>query len=125
MKVLLPKYVKIPTGRALSTVIKGFEKQGFPQCGGALLIEVPQDSPSDYHNRKRWHSVILQALVDDVGNFTDICVGWPGKVHDAHVLQNSQLYAKGERGHLFEERTTIINTTRVPVCVHIILSNTR
>ena len=122
VKVLLPKYVKIPTGRVLSTVIKGFEKRGFPQCGGALdgshiPIEVPQDSPSDYHNRKGWHSVILQALVDDVGNFTDICVGWPGKVHDARVLQNSQLYAKGERGHLFEERTTIINATRVPVCV--------
>ena len=106
---------KNPTGRALTTVIKGFEKRGFPQCGGALNgshipIEVPQDSPSDYHNRKGWHSVTLQALVDDVGNFTDIkfCVGWPGKVHNTRVLQNSQLYAKGERGHLFKERTTII-----------------
>ncbi len=59
-----------------------------------MYIEVPHDSPSDYHNRKGWHSVILQALVDDVGNFNDICVGWPGKVHDAYVLQNSQLYAK-------------------------------
>lgn len=36
VKVLLPKYVQIPTGSALTTVIKGFEKRGFPQCGGHI-----------------------------------------------------------------------------------------
>lgn len=122
VKVLLPKYVRIPTGSALTDVINGFDRKGFPHCGGAIdgthiPIEAPQESPADYHNRKGWHSVILQALVDDVGNFTDICVGWPGKVHDARVLNNSQLFAKGERGDLFEDRTAIINATRVPVVV--------
>jgi len=75
-------------GIALTNLISGFEKRGFPYCGGAfdgthIPIEAPQESPTDYHNRKGWHSVILQALVDDVGNFLDICVGWPGRVHDA------------------------------------------
>ena len=84
----------------------GFEKRGFPHCGGAIdgthkPIEAPQDSPSDYHNRKGFYSVILQTMVDDVGNFTDTCVGWPGRVHDAWVFHNYQLYAKGERGDLF------------------------
>ena len=122
VKVLLPKYVKIPVGSALTNVISGFEKRGFPHCGGAIdgthiPIEAPQESPTDYHNRKGWHSVILQALVDDIGNFLDICVGWPGRVHDPRVLHNSQLYTKGERGDLFEDRTAIINATRVPVVV--------
>ena len=122
VKVLLPKYVKIPVGSALTNVISGFEKRGFPHCGGAIdgthiPIEAPQESPTDYQNRKGWHSVILQALVDDVGNFLDICVGWPGRVHDPRVLHNSQLYTKGERGDLFEDRTAITNATRVPVVV--------
>ena len=122
VKVLLPKYVKIPVGSALTNLISGFEKRGFPDCGGAIdgthiPIEAPQESPTDYHNRKGWHSVIFQALVDDVGNFLDICVGWPGRVHGARVLHNSQLYTKGERGDLFEDRTAIINATRVPVVV--------
>ena len=55
--------------------------------------------------------------MDNVGNFLDICVGWPGRVHDARVLHNSQLYTKGERGDLFEDRMAIINATRVPVVV--------
>ena len=97
----------------------GFEKRGFPHCGGAIdgthiPIEAPQYSPLDYHNKKGFHSVILQAVVDDVWNFTDICVSWPSRAHDAWVFHNSQLYAKGERG---EDRTAVINATRVPVVV--------
>jgi len=57
VKVLLPKYIKITAGSALTDVMSGFEKRGFPNCGGAIdgthiPIEAPQDSPSDYHNRK-------------------------------------------------------------------------
>ena len=36
VKVLLPKYVKIPIGSALTNVISGFEKRGFLHCGGAI-----------------------------------------------------------------------------------------
>ena len=32
---------------------------------------------------------------------TDIYVGWPGKVHDAHVFTNSALSQKGHSGTLF------------------------
>jgi len=68
VKVLLPKYIKIPAGSALTDVMTGFEKRGFPHCGGTIdgthiPIEAPQDSPSDYHNRKGLHSVILQVML--------------------------------------------------------------
>ena len=36
----------------------------------------------------------LQGVVDRNYLFTDIMVGWPGSVHDARVLANSQLYRK-------------------------------
>ena len=44
---------------------------------------------SDYYNTKRWYSMIIQAIVL---YFHDICVGWPGSVHDARVFANSLIY---------------------------------
>ena len=37
------------------------------------------------------------------GRFTDIYISWPGRVHDARVLQNSTLYFKGQQGKLFPD----------------------
>ena len=30
----------------------------------------------------------------------DVCIGWPGKVHDAHVFSISEVYKKGMQGTL-------------------------
>ncbi len=59
--------------------------------------------PADYYNRKGWHSIILQGTVDNVGKFTNINIGWPGRVHDARVFVNSSLYQKGQGGTLFPD----------------------
>ena len=32
---------------------------------------------------------------------TDVCIGWPGSVHDARVLDNSSLNARAQAGTLF------------------------
>ena len=50
------------------------------------------------YNRKGWHSIVLQALVDHDYKFMNTYVGWPGSVHDARILSNSEVYAKGESG---------------------------
>ena len=71
--------------------------------GCHIPIEAPRNCPADYHNRKGWHSIILQGLVDP-----DTNVGWPGRVHDSRVLQNSELYAKAESGNLFPEQTVMM-----------------
>lgn len=42
-------------------------------------------------NRKGWHSVILQAVVDRSGRFINVHIGWAGRVHDARVFANSDL----------------------------------
>ena len=73
------------------------DRAGFPQIVGCvdgchIPIKAPQSNPEDYVNRKGFHSIILQALVDANYLFLDICVGWPGKVHDARLFRNSSLY---------------------------------
>ena len=74
------------------------EKYRFPQCfgvvdGSHIPIVSPQYYPADYYNRKGWHSVILQGTVNHLGQFIDVNVGWPGRVHDARVFSNSKILA--------------------------------
>ena len=58
---------------------------------------------SSYINKKSYHSIVMQALVDSNYLFRDIVVGWPASVHDARVFSNSQLYALGCSGRLFHQ----------------------
>ena len=120
VRVLLGKYIRIPMDSALSAVLSGFARKGFPQCAGAIdgchiPIEAPQQCPADYHNCKGWHSIILQGVVDHDGCFIDINVGWPGRVHDSRVLHNSELILRGESGSLFPQQTQLMSDVRVPI----------
>ena len=119
---LAAQYISIPTGQGLRRIVNGFSsKWGFPQCIGAIdgshiPIIAPSENPLDYYNRKGYHSVILQALVDHEYRFLDVYVGWPGSVHDARVLGNSTLYRNCESGILPHWPRTISNTT-VPLLI--------
>ena len=121
VKILLPKYIRIPTGDSLKAVIEGFqEKLGFPQCVGVvdgthIPIVSPVECPADYYNRKGWHSIIMQGTVDHLGHFIDIYVGWPGRVHDARVFVNSSLYKKGQDGALFPDWKRTISGKEIPL----------
>lgn len=120
-QVLMPDYIKWPRGDDLIQVIEGFRQRwGFPQCAGAIdgshiPIIAPEDNHCDYFNRKGWHSVILQGVVDHQFCFTNIYTGWPGSVHDARVLKNSEVYTKAERGELFPPLSEEIMGVDVPV----------
>jgi hypothetical protein len=121
VKVLLPKYIKFPTGDGLRQVVDGFKhKWDFPQCAGAvdgthIPVVSPAEYPADYYNRKGWHSVLMQGAVNHLGLFVDVYVGWPGRVHDARVFANSTLYAKGQDGTLLPHWTERIGGTDVPL----------
>uniref|UniRef100_A0A3P9MG91 DDE Tnp4 domain-containing protein n=1 Tax=Oryzias latipes TaxID=8090 RepID=A0A3P9MG91_ORYLA len=89
--VLMPQYIKLPKGGDLQEVIEGFQQRwGFPQCVGAIdgshiPIIAPEDNHAEYFNRKGWHSVLLQGVVDH-----RFCV------HDARVLRNSHVDSLGQ-----------------------------
>ena len=67
---LLLKHVKFPHGQVLTNVVSGFvARYGFPQAASAvdgthIPIIRPQANPTDYHNRKGYHSVLMQTVVD-------------------------------------------------------------
>ena len=48
----------------------------------------------------------MQAVVDARYLFRNVVIGWPGSVHDARVLSNSELYNLGLQGKLFDPRIT-------------------
>ena len=118
-QVLTQKYIKFPNDNNAQEIIRGFSNLGFPQTLGAIdgthipIISLGENS-SDYYNRKGYYSVVLQAIVDCNYKFIDINVGWPRKVHDAHVFRNSPLFSLGERGLLPGESKNI-NGVQIPV----------
>ena len=101
---ILDKYVKFPADDDLQHVINGFDNTWvFPNCAGAvdgthIPIIAPESARGDYVNRKGQYSIILQAVCDHNYIITDKNIGWPGRVHDARVFGNSELYYKGETG---------------------------
>ena len=123
VELLLSKYINIPSGSALKECINGFcIDHGFPQCVGAIdgthiPVVSPRECPADYYNRKGWHSMIMQGMVDNRGLFTDVYVGWPGRVHDARVFANSTIYQKGQSKTLFPNITRKIKGVDVPLLI--------
>lgn len=117
--VLLSRYIQFPIGAHLGNVIEGFKRKcAVPQCAGAIdgshiPVKPPACNHTDYYNRKGWYSVVLQAVVDHNYIFRDVMVGWPGSVHDARVLANSQLYRKVTNGTLLNTNSIHILGTQV------------
>ena len=62
-------------------------------------------------------SILMQGMVDHAGHFTDIYIGWPGRVHDARVFINSSLYRRGESGRLFPNWKKTIAGKEIPLLV--------
>ena len=118
---LLPQCVQIPHGEGLREIVDGFEMcWGFPQAAGAIdgthiPIIRPDESASDYYNRKGYYSIIMQAMVDFRGLFMDVYIGWPGKVHDARVFVNSSLYHKARNSVLFPDWKRVICGVQVNI----------
>ncbi|CAM5084431.1 unnamed protein product [Eretmochelys imbricata] len=94
IELLLSKVVILGN---VQVILDGFAAMGFPNCGGAIdgthiPILGPDHQGSRYINHKGYFSMVLQALVDHKGRFTNINVGWLGQVHDSHVFRSSGLF---------------------------------
>jgi hypothetical protein len=91
---LFGRYIHAPTGHRLTSTIRKFrEKIGLPNVVGAidgthiLLSSKPARGltpmPCDFFNRKKFHSMLLQAVCDSERFFWNVCAGQPEGVHDA------------------------------------------
>ena len=59
----------------------------------------------------------MLAVVDHQEIFTGIYIGWPGRVHDARVFSNSDLFQKGQNGQLLPDWKKNINGMEVPLVI--------
>jgi len=59
--------------------------------------------------------MLIQGLVDANYHFLDICVGWPGSVHDARVFVHSSLYKKITASQLIPDKSEQISSVDVPL----------
>lgn len=111
-------HLQWPSTEAEMTEIKSkFEKiRGFPNCCGVIdtthiTMCLPASDPQGnvWLDREKNHSMVMQAVVDPDMKFRDIVTGWPGKMKDWLVFQNSnfcKLCDKGER----------LNGKKVEIC---------
>ena len=72
----------------------------FRMCAGAIdgthiPIRSATESYAEYLNRKGYHSILMQALVDARYIYRDAIIGWPGSVHDARVFRTPKFSRKG------------------------------
>ena len=97
---------------SVSWVFLSVQKQSMDLTSPSCLL-----SPRSVYNRKGWYSIILQGTVDHRGHFTDVYVGWPGRVHDARVFANSSLYQRGESGNLLLDWKEQIDGKDIPFII--------
>ncbi|CAM5128216.1 unnamed protein product [Eretmochelys imbricata] len=106
----------------VQVIVDGFAAMGFPNCGAAIdrthiPILAPEHQAGEYINRKGYFSIVLQALVDHKGRFTNINMGWPGKVHDARIFRNSGLFQKLQEGTLFPDQKITVGDVEMPIVI--------
>ncbi|KAM9414428.1 uncharacterized protein KZ484_023401 [Pholidichthys leucotaenia] len=104
---LVPELLHLPDeGRFMEMSAYIENRWGLPLCVGAIdgshiPIIAPEECHTDYFNRKGWHSIILQGVVDGKGLFWNVFAGLPGSMHDARVLRLSRLWELASQGNLF------------------------
>uniref|UniRef100_A0A8C4WRI3 Putative nuclease HARBI1 n=1 Tax=Gopherus evgoodei TaxID=1825980 RepID=A0A8C4WRI3_9SAUR len=121
IKLLLRKVVTLGN---VQVIVDGFAARGFPNWGGGGVIGIwvpsilaPEHQGTQYVNRKGYFSMELQALVDHKGCFTNIHVGWPGRVHDARVFRSTALFKLLQRGNYFPDQKITVGDVEMPIVI--------
>ena len=90
-------YIRWPSLARLREISQKFQSlHGIPWIAGAIdgshiPIISPSEHAADYYNRKGFHSVLLQGVVDHSCCFWDYDIGWCGSIHDSKMFSKSQL----------------------------------
>ncbi|XP_054591109.2 uncharacterized protein [Nothobranchius furzeri] len=121
--LLLPELIHLPDEGKFREIASYFESRwGLSQCVGAIdgshiPIIAPRNFHTDYFNRKGWHSLILQAVVDGKGLFWNVFAGLPGSMHDTRVLRLSSIWDLASRGNLFPDHSIQIAGVDFGYCI--------
>ncbi|KAJ3580793.1 hypothetical protein NHX12_020960 [Muraenolepis orangiensis] len=112
--VLLPVHITMPDAGKLEEMATFNNRWRAPPCVGAIdgshiPVIAPEECAPEYYNRKGWHSIVLQVVVDGKGMFWDVCVGYPGSMHDARVLRQSHLWDDLSSGEFLSQRKVNIS----------------
>lgn len=72
-------------------VVAEFHTLGFPQYikaldGNHIPNACPPHNYHPYYSRQFFHSIMLQAIADHHGAFTNVSSGWVGIAHDVCVF---------------------------------------
>lgn len=98
------------SGPALERVIDAFEgHKGLKNCAGAIdcthinhLQPIRTEGVEDYHDRNKNYSTVLQAIVDHNSRFLNVCIGYPGSVHDARIFTDCDWLEQMSTGHIMQ-----------------------
>ncbi|KAJ8003739.1 hypothetical protein DPEC_G00151480 [Dallia pectoralis] len=104
--LLRPIYLRWPSEQEVEDSAHHFLScWGFPRCMGAVAtfhtsILTPSTNVANYTNPEGWLSVVSQVAVNGLGQFWDVCAGFPGSTESTAILQNSALWASVSEGGL-------------------------
>lgn len=96
---LIKDYIKWTNDEEKKNISSNFKtKHGFDGViglidGSHIKINKPHEV---YINRKGYHSILLQGIVNHQKLFLDVYCGEPGSLHDARLLRKSKIYEKAE-----------------------------
>lgn len=94
------KYIKWPSAEEAKEIGIGFQRikniRGVLGAidGSHIEIPKPKQNQEAYCNRKGYHSLLLQGIVDYKKKFIDVFCGEPGSMNDARLLRKSGIYKK-------------------------------
>lgn len=117
------QYIQWPGRDQILSEAAAFERmKGIPSIVGAIdgthfKIKAPVENAIAYFNRKKYHSLAMQAVVDSKKRFIDIRCGEPGSFHYSRILRRSALFTNAtenvNRG--FPNNTFIIGDSAYPL----------
>lgn len=70
--------------------------------GTHVRIQAPPENEEQFVNRKRYHSINVQIVVNAKSEIINVNAQWPGSVHDSRILRESGLdeVLENTEGHL-------------------------
>uniref|UniRef100_A0A8D0HC00 DDE Tnp4 domain-containing protein n=1 Tax=Sphenodon punctatus TaxID=8508 RepID=A0A8D0HC00_SPHPU len=109
---------KVICFKSIDTIMDGFKRHGSPHCMGAVYgshieIHAPEEEPENYVCRKKYYSIVLQAVADSELLFRDVYVGYAGSAHDSQILHSSPLFHRKYKGILRPDPVIVIDNMPV------------